>query len=188
MADFGGARKWARALIEENVPSGATVVDATMGNGYDTLWLTELVGDKGRVYAFDIQKEALERTCERLKENHLEGRATLIKSGHETMNEYVSEPIDAAVFNLGWLPGTPHECTTRVETTLKAVNQALNLLKSGGILTVCVYPGHEEGLCEREALTKWAENLDDGIYDAVIFRYANIRKLPPLLIAVTRRK
>ena len=188
MADFGGARKWAKALIEGNVNPGAIVVDATMGNGYDTLWLAQLVGEEGKVYAFDIQEEALKRTFERLCENHVENRVRLICAGHETMREHVSEPIDAAVFNLGWLPGTPHERTTRAETTVMAVNAALSLLKPGGAMTVCVYPGHAEGAREREAMTGWAENLDDSVYDAVIFRYANIRKLPPLLIAVTRRK
>ena len=170
MADFGGARKWAKALIEGNVNPGAIVVDATMGNGYDTLWLAQQVGEEGKVYAFDIQEEALKRTFERLCENHVENRVRLICAGHETMREHISEPIDAAVFNLGWLPGTPHERTTRAETTVMAVNAALSLLKPGG------------------AMTGWAENLDDSVYDAVIFRYANIRKLPPLLIAVTRRK
>lgn len=100
----------------------------------------------------------------------------------------MKEPLDAAVFNLGWLPGSPHACTTRAETTLQAANAALALLKSGGVLTICVYPGHEEGAREREALLQWAGALDDGVYDAVAQEYLNIRKQPPLLIAVTKRQ
>ena len=187
MADFGGARKWAKAIITQAIYEGACVVDATMGNGYDTEWLAECVGESGRIYAFDVQEAAVENTRKRLTEKGLEDRAKLILAGHEHMGEYVKEPMDAIVFNLGWLPGTPHECTTHVETTLKAVNEALHLIKPGGVMTVCVYPGHEEGSRERDALIEWAKTLDDGVFDAIICGYANIRKLPPLMIAVTRR-
>ena len=78
--------------------------------------------------------------------------------GHEHMAEVVAEPVDVIMFNLGWLPGAAHRVTTRVETTLRAVDAALTLLKPDGLMTICVYPGHEEGMRELEALTRWAEN------------------------------
>ena len=188
MADFGSARKWARALIEANVGAGARIVDGTVGNGYDTEWLAGLAGRDGRVNGIDIHPEAVERTRTRLEAAGLSERVTLICDGHQRLADYVKEPLDAAVFNLGWLPGSPHACTTQVETTLQAANAALALLKSGGVLTICVYPGHEEGAREREALLQWAGALDDGVYDAVAQEYLNIRKKPPLLIAVTKRQ
>ncbi|MBQ3080441.1 MAG: class I SAM-dependent methyltransferase [Clostridia bacterium] len=187
MADFGGARKWARKIIEENLFPGAKAIDATMGNGYDTVWMAEAVGETGRVYAFDVQALALERTREKLMETGLDTRAELFLMGHENMALAVKCEIDAIVFNLGWLPGADKEKRTKPDTTLSAVNQALELLKPGGVLTICVYPGHDEGKREKETLVSWAEALDDGVFDAVIFRYANIKKLPPLLIAVTKR-
>lgn len=104
MADFGSARKWARALIEANVGAGARIVDGTMGNGYDTEWLAGLAGKDGHVFGFDIQPEAVERTRTRLEAAGLLERATLICDGHQKLAEYVKEPLDAAVFNLGWLP------------------------------------------------------------------------------------
>lgn len=187
MTDFGGARKWARAIVTGALSEGARAVDATMGNGYDTEWLAELVGETGRVYAFDVQEAAIRNTESRLRARGFLERAQLFLTGHENMASVVPEKVDAAVFNLGWLPGTPHECTTRVETTLKAVDAALTLLKPGGVMTVCVYPGHEEGTREKVKLIEWARSLDDAVFDAVVCGYANIRKLPPLLIAVTRR-
>ena len=69
----------------------------------------------------------------------------------------------------------------------EAAEAALSLLKPGGVLTICVYPGHEEGTRERGALLQWAGALDDGVYDAMAQEYLNIRKKPPLLIAVTKR-
>ena len=92
------------------------------------------------------------------------------------------------MFNLGWLPGAPHAVTTRVETTLRAVNAALELLREDALLTVCVYPGHEEGAREREALLAWARDLDEKTYDTMLRCYLNQGGDPPLLIAVKKNR
>lgn len=186
-ADLKSARHWAKEIIVEAAGPGASVIDATMGNGHDTLWLCQQVGEQGRVYAFDVQPEALENTRTRLKQEGVAERATLILDGHQHMEAHVPEPVDAILFNLGWLPGVAHAVTTRTETTLAAVNAGLRLLKPGGVMTICIYPGHEEGRRERDALLEWAKNLDSGDFDACIRAYLNIRKDPPILIAVAAR-
>lgn len=188
MADFGGARKWAQKIIEANIKPGDTVIDATMGNGYDTLWLAELVGENGRVYAFDVQEEAVSNTRRRLSENGLLERAELFHKGHEELGMTVRAMVDGVVFNLGWLPGAEKAVKTACETTLSALRQALSMLKIGGVVTVCVYPGHEEGERELGMLREFTAALDDKAYDAVMFTYVNIRKKPPVLFAITRRK
>ena len=99
-----------------------------------------------------------------------------------------SSTADAVMFNLGWLPGAEHGVTTRVETTLQAVNAALEILKEDGVMTICVYPGHDEGAREREALLAWAQALDEKKYDTMLRCYLNQSKLPPLMIAVKRNK
>ena len=187
MADFKNAGKWTKALLDDFLMPGFCVVDATMGNGHDTLYLAGKVSPGGRVYAFDIQQQALTNTRERLKNAGLEEAAELILASHDTMDAYVPKELDAVIFNLGWLPGTEHTCTTRVETTLKAVNTALGLIRKGGVVTICVYPGHEEGSRELEALTEWARGLDDRKYDAFSCGYENLSARPPRLIAVTRK-
>lgn len=188
MADFGGARKWAQKIIEENIKPGDRVIDATMGNGYDTEWLSKLVGENGRVYAFDVQEEALKNTKKRLEEAGLTDRCELFLKGHEEMGLTVRCLVDAVVFNLGWLPGAEKSVRTSSDTTLKAVRQALSMLKTGGVVTICVYPGHEEGERELTEVKKLASELDDRIYDAVMYTYLNIRKKPPVLFAITKRK
>ena len=185
--DFRSARFWAVGLLEPALYNGARVIDATMGNGHDTQWLCEQVGDVGRVYAFDIQPEAVEHTRERLASAGLLDRAELICDGHQHMSAHVREPVDAILFNLGWLPGAAHTVTTRVETTLAAVQTGLALLKPDGLMTVCVYPGHEEGARELAALTEWASGLDSRRYDAMLQGYLNQPKDPPRLIAVRRK-
>ncbi len=186
--DFRSARFWAAELIEPALYDGARAVDATMGNGQDTLWLCQKVGEAGRVYAFDVQPEAVARTRQRLEDAGVAQRAELNCLGHERMAEVVPGPVDVIMFNLGWLPGAAHAVTTRTETTLLAVNAALGLLKPDGLLTVCVYPGHPEGTRELEALTHWAETLDPRCFDALLRRYMNQPNDPPQLIAVKRNR
>ncbi len=186
--DFRSARFWAAELIGPALFPGARAVDATMGNGKDTLWLCGLVGETGRVYAFDVQAEAVARTRELLEREGVADRAALFCRGHEHMAEVVDGPVDAVMFNLGWLPGAEHGVTTRVETTLQAADAALTLLKPEGLLTICVYPGHDEGTRELNALTAWAASLDPRRYDALMKHYMNQPNDPPVLIAVKRNK
>ena len=184
--DLKSARHWAEELLRQAVGPGAKIIDGTMGNGYDTLWLAELAGEDGHVYAFDIQREAVERTRVRLSEAGFDSRVTLFHAGHERIASLVPEPVDAAVFNLGWLPGTDKALRTRVETTLIAVNAALDKLKEGGLLTICAYPGHEEGRVERDALMDWARALPPQRYDAMIRAYLNQPNDPPGLFAINK--
>ena len=186
--DFKSARHWAEELIRQAVEPGARVIDATMGNGYDTQWLAELVGESGHVYGFDIQLESVNRTRDRLAAAGLENRATLFHAGHEHIAELVGEPVDAAVFNLGWLPGTDKALRTRAETTLTAVNAALDRLKEGALMTICVYPGHPEGRDELDRLIAWGRALPGEKYDVMARAYLNQSGDPPVLIAVKKNK
>ncbi|MBR0368285.1 MAG: class I SAM-dependent methyltransferase [Clostridia bacterium] len=186
--DFRSARFWAAELIDPALNPGAVAVDATMGNGQDTLWLCERVGESGRVYAFDVQREAVARTRQRLEAAGVADRATLYCLGHEHMAEVVREQVDIVMFNLGWLPGAAHAVTTRAETTLRAVDAALALLKPDGLMTICVYPGHDEGKRELEALLHWASTLDPKRWDALVKCYLNQPNDPPRMIAVKRKR
>ena len=184
--DFRSARFWAAELIGPALRPGAVAVDATMGNGRDALWLCRQVGPEGRVYAFDVQPEAVARTRALLEAEGVSDRATLFCEGHEHMARLVEEPVDAVMFNLGWLPGALHAVTTLTQTTLAAADAALSLLKPDGLMTLCVYPGHAEGARERDALLAWAAALDPARYDALLKRYLNQPNDPPLLIAVKK--
>ena len=186
--DFRSARFWAAELIEPALYPGARAVDATMGNGKDTLWLCRHVGEQGRVYAFDIQPEAVSRTRALLEAEGCGERAELFCAGHERMAEYVPEPVDAVMFNLGWLPGAAHAVTTQTPTTLRAAAAALELLKPEGIATICVYPGHEEGARELDALLAWAAALDHRRFDVLLKRFLNQPNCPPQLIAIRRNR
>jgi len=186
--ELKSARYLAREVLEKAVQAGDTVIDATMGNGHDTLTLCEAVGPEGRVYAFDIQKEAAEET-EKLLQNHGVGeRAILINAGHEHMKEYVKEPVSAVVFNLGWLPGGDHSITTRWETTFRAVQAALERLRPGGVLVICAYPGHAEGDRERKKLAGFLSGLDNREYNVLRQQFMNANAGAPECFVVQKNR
>ena len=171
--ELRSARYLAREVILQAVLPGDTAVDATMGNGHDTLMLCEAVGPAGRVYAFDVQAQAVTETEKRLREQGVLDRAELIHAGHEHMAEYVQGPVKAVMFNLGWLPGGDHEVTTRWETTRKAVESALDLLAPVGVLVICAYPGHAEGEREKQELTAYLSGLSNRQYNVLHQRFLN---------------
>ena len=157
MVDLVGMHKY---FIMQHISEGDIVVDFTMGNGNDTLFLSRAVGEKGRVYAFDIQEEALESTRAHLIANGAPENYTLICASHHRVREFVDEPIKAGMFNLGYLPRSGRKAvTTMRETTMPAVEEALRLLAPDGVLIVAIYPGHEEGALEGEMLREYFSTL-----------------------------
>jgi predicted methyltransferase len=139
-------------LIRQFVCCGDHVIDATCGNGYDTLLLAELVGTYGQVWAFDIQQKAIDETTTRLTNADCSECVELIHAGHETMAEHCTGPVKAVIFNLGYLPGGDRNVITRPDTTLAGLEQSMNILASGGIVAITIYPGHEGGCLEQTAL------------------------------------
>lgn len=184
--ELKSARYLAREVLLQALEPGDTAVDATMGNGHDTLTLCETVGPAGRVYAFDVQEQAVEEMKKRLREQAMEDRAELIHAGHEHMAEYVRGPVKAAVFNLGWLPGGDHAVTTRWETTRRAVEAALELLAPMGVLLVCAYPGHAEGEREKAELAAFLSALDNRRYNVLHQRFLNAGEGAPECFTVQK--
>ena len=165
--ELKSARYLAADVLSRVLSEGDSAVDATMGNGHDTEALCSLVGPSGRVYAFDIQPQAVENTRLRLLEAGLADRASLFCLGHEHLAEAVPVPVRAVMFNLGWLPCGDHGITTLLPTTLSAVEQALSLLLPGGVLVLCAYPGHPEGAREKESLISFFSSLPPQRYNVL---------------------
>lgn len=153
----------AQTLLGKYLREGDRAIDATLGNGHDTLFLARSVGEDGRVYGFDIQQSALDNTWLRLDQAGLAGRVSLYHAGHESMTIQLSASLHGQIrvvmFNLGYLPGGDRQRTTTVVTTLSAVQQALLFLAPGGLLSVMAYTGHPGGREEVEAVKAWAHGL-----------------------------
>lgn len=179
--------EFAHYLITQIVQVGDIVIDATCGNGHDTLFLAELVGESGQVYAFDIQQEAIELTAKRLTTAKLVDRVTLIHASHADLLEHIAAPVKCVLFNLGYLPGGNKEITTILETSMVAIQRALELLQTGGLLVIVVYPGHEAGKVERESIDPWTASLDEHTYQVVKLQYYNQSDTAPYVLAIHRR-
>ena len=178
--------EWCHHFIKEHVKEGDICIDATAGNGNDTEYLCRLTGPSGKVYAFDIQSQALEHTKARLENAGFS--ATLILDGHENMEQYVSEKgqVSCAVFNFGYLPGGDHALSTQAPTSIRALEAALNLLKKDGILSLCIYSGGDSGFEEKEALLAFLRTLDKKRFLCIVSEYYNRPNHPPIPVLVVK--
>ena len=166
----------AQVITQEDI-----VVDATMGNGHDTLFLAKLAK---QVYAFDIQEQALEKTSQRLLEAGLTN-VELILQGHETVDQFVRE-VKAAIFNLGYLPSADKSIITQPQTTLDALDKLCHMLVKGGRIAIMIYYGHEGGDIERDAVMDYVSQLPQEEYTATIYRTLNQINNPPFLVMIEK--
>ncbi|MGI6706843.1 MAG: class I SAM-dependent methyltransferase [Clostridia bacterium] len=186
MHQLQNALKLSHHFIRQVVREGDTVLDATVGNGNDTLFLARLVGPKGRVIGFDIQSIAIERTKEKLKQEGMLERTILIHDDHANILQHVQEPVRAAMFNLGYLPRSDHSITTTHSTTLKAVEACCSLLVPCGTITICIYYGHKEGEDERIRLLEYVKKLDYTGFTVLYSEFINQINQPPLLVVIQK--
>lgn len=174
--------KMSHEVITSRLKPGGVAVDATAGNGNDTLLLARLVGSNGKVYSFDIQKQAIENTAELIGRENLSGIVSLIHSGHENMKEFVREKVDIILFNLGYLPGGNRSVVTSAESTVKAVKYGLQLLKPKGLMCIVVYTGHNGGPEERETLESYLKELDKRNFCVAKLAFLNRINAPYLIL------
>lgn len=173
----------AHAFLAEVISKEDVVVDATMGNGHDTLFLAKLAKE---VYAFDVQEQAVENTRLRLQEAGVDN-ANLILAGHEQAADYV-QSIKAAVFNLGYLPAADKSVITKPHTTLQALESLLEALEIGGRIALMIYYGHEGGAEEKDAVLEFVEQLPQQTYTVAQYRTLNQINTPPFLIMIEKLK
>lgn len=180
--------QYAQSLLEMTIGEGEIAVDATAGNGHDTLFLANLVGDDGYVYSFDVQKQAVDATLHRLLDNALEHRALVLRDGHENVAKYITKPVAGAIFNLGYLPGSDHDIITKPNTTIQALESLLKLLKVGGIIVLVIYHGHEGGKEERDEVIRFVSELPQKYIHVLRYEFLNQQNDPPFVIALEKVK
>jgi len=175
----GDISKIAQNIINTYSEARHIAVDCTLGNGFDCDFLSERFK---KVYAFDIQEEAIDNYKKRNMAN-----VTLIHDSHENVKQYIQEEIDVAMYNLGFLPGGDKSITTKSHSSLKSINASLELLKSGGFVTIAVYVGHAEGQKESEALLKFVTSLPKNTFGVMIHSFANRDPKAPYLIIIEKK-
>lgn len=176
-------------ILSEKIKSGNVVIDGTMGNGNDTLFLANLVGPKGKVFAFDIQSIALENTKNKINSNKLDGyNIKLINDSHENIDNYVIGPVDVAMFNLGYLPKGDHSIITKSNSTIKGILSIIKLLKAGGIISIIIYYGHNGGIEEKREVLDFLQGLSSEDVTVMQCEYINHSNNPPIIIFIEKNK
>lgn len=173
-------------VLAKFVHENDVVVDATCGKGNDTMFLSRLVGERGRVYSFDIQDIAINITKSKIAQNGDFGNIEFICDGHQNMDKYIKDVISAVVFNLGYFPTGDHTIATRADTTIVAINKALTLLKVNGIIVVVVYSGGDTGFQEKKEVLEFASKLNPRGYGVTVVDFPNQVNNPPVLLCIEK--
>ncbi|MBP2653016.1 MAG: putative rRNA methylase [Firmicutes bacterium] len=181
------AVQMAHAFLTAKLSEARYILDATAGNGHDTLFLAKHTPPDATIWFFDIQEQSLLNTISALNEAGLAYKCRPIHDCHTKIRNYVNNPLDAVMFNLGYLPGGSHEVTTKTDTTLTAIQETLRLLAHGGLLSVVAYPGHPEGRLENEAVRGYLSQLLQKEFTVGSWEMVNQQNTPPILYIVEKR-
>ena len=175
----------AQAAVGAALGDGARAIDATMGNGHDTVFLARQVGPNGSVIAFDIQSTAVAATACRIERAGVAARVELRQLGHEKLLAAVptswSGAVNAVMFNLGYLPGGDKTCVTLATTTCQALDHAIELLAANGVISILLYRHHAGAGPEVRAVTQWLSGLPDA------YQVDRHETRGPVLHLITRR-
>ncbi len=179
----------ARDRVLQYLKSGDTAIDATTGNGHDTLWLAQAVGPNGAVYAFDIQDCAIDVARKRIVTESTEIQTTFLNACHSDMESHLpsNTKAKAIVFNLGYLPEGDKSIVTRTDTTVSALDKSLTLLHSDGIISIVIYPGHQGGNSEADGILSWTQSIDENSYKTEFVSNPSGNPKSPHLLFVQKR-
>ncbi|MBQ8526174.1 MAG: methyltransferase domain-containing protein [Clostridia bacterium] len=170
--------------INEVIKQGDTVVDATVGNGNDTLKLSNAVGENGLVYGFDIQEQAIEAAK---KQNYKYSNVIFLNHSHADMDKYIIGEVSAVIFNLGYLPGGDHNISTKYETTVSALEKAMKLLAPGGTVITVIYRGGDSGFEECDGVVEYIRGIDYKRFNVLLFDYISRPKNPPMVCVIQKK-
>ena len=178
----------AHKVIEEKVCRGNFCIDATAGRGHDTAFLYGLVGEEGRVLAMDIQQDAVDSTRVLLQEKGYDQIAQVVLDSHSNIDRYAQpETVDCITFNFGYLPGGDHNIFTTPATSIPAIEKGLELLKPGGLMSLCVYYGGDSGFEEKDALMQFFKTIDSKRFTVLTTEFANRPNNPPIPVFILKQ-
>jgi methylase of polypeptide subunit release factors len=175
----------AHNIVKKEITPTSICLDATCGNGHDSLFLAQ---NSKFVHCIDIQPQAIQMTKDRLSKHSMDNFALYQKNHDELDNIFPSDMrFDVIMYNLGYLPGSDHAITTKKDSSLHSIKQALMRLTKNGLLTVTLYIGHPGGLEEATAIEKYLSTLDK--HDYTVMKTSLINRIQsPYIIAVQKNK
>lgn len=165
-------------IVKNYLKNKNIAIDGTLGNGHDTDFLCL---NFSKVYSFDIQEQACLKYSNKNKDNVI-----VIYDSHHKFDNYINENVDCIMYNLGFLPGTSKEITTKHNTSLESIQKGLEILNPGGIMTICIYTGHNEGKKEQSCILDFLEKISKKEYGVMIHQFLNRSKTAPMLVVIEK--
>lgn len=179
--------EFAHELLKESINEGDFLIDATCGNGNDTLFLAKLTGSKGLVHAYDIQEDAITRSKELTKA--YDNIHFILDSHAQITNHLIKNEInhvDGAIFNLGYLPKSDKSIITQAHSTIKAISSILNVLNKKKRVVIVIYHGHEGGKEEKSEVLNYVKTLDQKEFSVLQYGFINQKNNPPFVVGIEK--
>lgn len=176
------AVRFVQDYLAAHLPHPKLCIDATCGNGGDTAFLCRLTAPEGRVLGFDIQPEAIASTRARLEQAGVPaGQYALHCDSHAHLLQYVQPgTADAVMFNFGWLPGADHAVFSTADSSIPALEAALQAVRPGGVVSAILYSGAVIGTDEKQAVLAWLRALPLKDFTVLVCDFANWAETAPL--------
>lgn len=185
---FKNAVTMMHQLLLPVIGDAKLLVDMTCGNGHDTAFLAAHMSPDAKLYAFDIQGQAIDATRQRLRQAGVAPQQVVCQQGsHDVLLDHLSGTPDIIVFNLGYLPNGSHEIYTKSEITVKAIKICLNKVAENGIIMIAAYPGTPAGADEAEAVQTFLQDVPQKGFDISRWQAVNQIHHPPLLYMIQKR-
>lgn len=176
----------AHTLLLDKVQQAQIMLDATCGNGFDTLFLSKNSLSQAEIYAFDIQPEAIANSKKLLKEQGVEHKVSWFCDNHINFSDYIKNKLDVVILNLGYLPNGDKNITTTAPTTILLLEKLLIKLNVGGIVAITSYPGHNEGFAENLILQDQLQTLPSKYFTVASFKMINHSDKAPVFYIIEK--
>lgn len=174
-------------LINSFIKENFICLDATVGNGNDTLKILRALNGTGKIYGLDIQFNAIESTKALLASESSETEVILINDNHEFLDKYIHEKLNFIIYNLGYLPGGNKEIKTEADSTLNSLKKSIDLLSDKGLILITVYLSHPGGMDEYRTIINYLSELNQRKYNVFKLQFINQKNNPPITIGVEAR-
>ena len=146
-------------------------VDATCGNGGDTAFLCNLIA-RARLEQVNVPAE----------------RYSLVCGSHADLLQYVQPgTADAVMFNFGWLPGADHGVFSTAQSSIPALQAALQAVRPGGIVSAILYSGAVIGSDEKQAVLRFLRALPLKSFTVLVCDFANWAETAPLPCLILKK-
>ena len=164
-------------------------IDATCGNGGDTAFLCGITAPEGKVVGFDVQEAAIASTRKHLEQLGVPAaRYELHCQSHADLLQVVQPgTADAVMFNFGWLPGADHAVFSTAQSSIPALQAALEAVRPGGVVSAILYSGQVIGTDEKQTVLEYLRALPLKSFTVLVCDFANWAETAPLPCIILKK-